>query len=74
MSRKLTTVFARQGSLRIVKLENGTILVKDGGATLPQALPVLRDIAREIGVDVLNSAGNQKNTRTLGSDVIKALG
>lgn len=59
--------------LRIVKLENGTILVKDGGATLPQALPVLRDIAKDIGVDVLNSAGNQKNTRTLGSDIIKAL-
>lgn len=60
-------------TLRIVRLENGTILVKDGEATLPQALPVLRQIAREINVDALNPMGNPKNTRTLGADIIKAL-
>ncbi|WP_347141034.1 hypothetical protein [Paracoccus sp. SSK6] len=60
--------------LRVVQLENGTILVKEGEQTLPQALPVLREIARDIGVDVLNAMSNPKNTRTLGSDIIKALG
>lgn len=61
-------------NFRIVRLENGTILVKDGEATLPQALPVLRQIARDINVDALNPMGNPKNTRTLGADIIKALG
>lgn len=60
-------------NLQIIRLENGTILVKDGEATLPQALPALRKIAREVNVDVLNPMGNPKNTRTLGSDIIKVL-
>lgn len=60
-------------NLQIIRLENGTILVKDGEAILPQALPVLRKIARDVNVASFNSMGNPKNTRTLGSDIIKAL-
>lgn len=60
--------------LRVVQLENGTIVVWDGDAPLPQAKPALREIARDIGVDILNGMGNAKNTRTLGADIIKALG
>ncbi|QXI65990.1 hypothetical protein CP157_03782 (plasmid) [Paracoccus marcusii] len=60
-------------NLQILRLENGTILVKDEGGTLPQALPVLRQIARDLNVDVLNLMGNPKNTRTLGADIIKSL-
>lgn len=60
-------------NLQIVRLENGTILVKDEGGTLPQALPVLRQVARDLNVDVLNPMGNPKNTRTLGADIIKSL-
>lgn len=59
---------------RVDQLENGTIQVRRGGQVLPQAKPVLRDIARDLGVDILNSMGNAKNTRTLGFDVIKAIG
>lgn len=60
-------------NLQIVRLENGTILVKDEGGTLPQALPVLRQVARDLNVDVLNPMANPKNTRTLGADNIKSL-
>ncbi len=58
---------------RISQLENGAIVVAQGGHELRTAKPGLREIARHIGVDVLNSMGNAKNTRTLGSDIIKAL-
>lgn len=60
--------------LRVVQLENATILVEKDGEVLPQAKPALREIARDVGVDILNSMGNPKNARTLGSDIIKALG
>ena len=40
----------------------------------PQALPVLRQIARSIEVDVPDPMGNPNNTRTLAADIIKSLG
>ncbi|RJE80019.1 hypothetical protein [Paracoccus sp. JM45] len=61
-------------SFQVTQLENGSIIVRDDGHLLPQAKPVLRDIARQIGVNPMNSMGNAKNTRSLGSDIIKALG
>ncbi len=39
----------------------------------PIAKPILRQIAPEIGVGLLNDSGNKKNTRQLGEDVIAAL-
>ncbi|MDE3240567.1 MAG: hypothetical protein KGN33_16520 [Paracoccaceae bacterium] len=57
----------------ITQLENGTIIVARDGEQQTPALPTLRKIASRIGVDILNVAGNPKNTRTLGADVIRAL-
>jgi hypothetical protein len=59
---------------RIDQLENGSIQVLQDFQILPQAKPVLRNIARSLGVDILNAMGNPKNTRALGNDVIKAIG
>ncbi|UES53249.1 hypothetical protein GFK88_17025 [Roseibium aggregatum] len=64
---------ATYGRYRIVQYENGTILVETEGSAQNVAKPILREIAKEVGVDILNTAGNMKNTRTLGADVIKAL-
>lgn len=58
----------------IIQLENGTIQVLQAGEPLLQAKPTLRLIAREVGVDIMNSMENPKNTRSLGSDIIKAIG
>ena len=44
-------------NLQIVRLENGTILVKDEGGTFPQALPLLRQIAHTINIDGANALG-----------------
>ncbi len=72
--RKLKeTGSARHGPHRIVQYENGSILVETDGVVAPITLPLLRSIAREVGVDVLNASGNKKNTRSMGADIIKAL-
>ncbi|MFC6346357.1 hypothetical protein [Vagococcus carniphilus] len=35
--------------------------------------PVLKEIAKEIGVDIHNGTGNLKTTRALGNDIIGQL-
>ncbi|AUM73673.1 DUF6998 domain-containing protein [Paracoccus jeotgali] len=62
-----------RSGFRVDQLENGTIQVWHDGKLEPQAKPVLRKLAGELGVEILNSVGNIKNTRSLGSDVLKAL-
>lgn len=37
------------------------------------AKPILREIAIRINVDLNNLKGNEKNTRSLGSDVIQRI-
>ena len=64
----------RFGQYRIAQLENGAIRLTENEREITPVLPVLRDIAREIRVDILNSVGNRKNTQSLGADIIKALG
>ncbi|SLN31111.1 hypothetical protein TRL7639_01300 [Falsiruegeria litorea R37] len=64
---------ANHGSHKVMLYENGSILVETDGKLEDTAKPTLRKIAKEVGVDTLNGAGNPKNTRTLGSDIIKAL-
>ncbi|PTX35473.1 hypothetical protein IQ03_04984 [Gemmobacter caeni] len=64
---------AIHGPHRIIQFENGTILVETNGQVQPMAKPILREIAKDVGVDILNDAGNKKNTRSLGSDIIRAL-
>lgn len=64
---------AQYNGLLIQQYENGTISVVFEGAIQPKAKPLLREIAAEIGVDLLNSNSQPKNTRQLGADVIKNL-
>lgn len=64
---------ARHGKHRVVQYENGTVLVESEGRVQEVAKPILREIAKDVGVDIVNGAGNKKNTRTLGADIIKAL-
>ncbi|WP_336763844.1 hypothetical protein [Asaia sp. VD9] len=59
----------------LVKLHSmGSVSVWRGGTEVASARPVLEEIARQVGVPPLNGAGNKKNTRTLGNDVMAALG
>lgn len=57
----------------IRKYENGTIIILNDKGIQSVAKPILRKIAAKISVDLLNSNGNNKNTRTLGADIIKVL-
>ena len=60
-------------SYTVTALENGTIqLFIDGELTSP-AKPHLRKLAGKLGVDILNSNGNPRNTRQLGSMIISAV-
>lgn len=59
--------------IHVKQLENGKILVERNGKPEVPAKPALREIASEIGVDFLNSNGNPKNTRSLGSDILTVL-
>ena len=60
-------------NIRIHQLENRTILVERDGMPNNPAIPTLRSVAKDIGVDVLNANGNPKNTRTLGADILTVL-
>lgn len=64
---------AQYKDLVVRQYENGTISVLVDGAVQPVAKPLLREIAAEIGVDLLNANSQPKNTRQLGADVIKNL-
>lgn len=57
----------------VTALENGTIEVFSNGEPVSPAKPALRKLAAKLGVDILNSSGNQHNTRQLGSLVISAI-
>ena len=60
-------------NILVKQLENGTILVERNGQPENPAKPALREIAVEVGVDLLNSNGNPKNTRSLGADILTVL-
>lgn len=57
----------------IKELESGSILVVTNGVAEPVVKPVLRIIAKEIGISILNSNGNPLTTRQLGAQVIRAI-
>lgn len=59
--------------MRVAQLENGTIIAFENGQLVPVTKPALRPIASDIGVELLNSMGRAKNTRSLGSEIIKVL-
>jgi pyruvate/2-oxoglutarate dehydrogenase complex dihydrolipoamide acyltransferase (E2) component len=64
---------ASRGNQTIRQYENGSIAVLVNGESQPMAKPLLREIADEAGVDLLNGSGGVKNTRQLGADIIKVL-
>lgn len=55
------------------ELETGTIEVARDGVLIEPALPILRQLAEPLQVSVLNANGNKRNTRQLGSAIIRAL-
>jgi len=57
----------------INELENGTIEVESNGKLILPAKPVLRELAAKFNVNVLNDSGNPRNTRQLGSILIKTI-
>jgi len=68
------TARATYSDFEIVRYESGAIRILCGGVVQPVVVKdVLRPIAAEVGVDLLNSRGETKNTQTLGADVIRAI-
>ena len=57
----------------VQELENGTIEVIENGEKISPAKPVLRKLAAQFNIGLLNSNGNQYNTRQLGNLLIKAI-
>ena len=55
----------------IKELENGTIEVERDNQVLTPAKPILRELAKQLNISILNGAGNPMNTRQLGSLIIK---
>lgn len=56
----------------IIQLEDLTITVNKDGTEV-SAKPVLRELCKQFGIELNNSNGNQKNTRSLGNEVINAI-
>lgn len=61
------------GEYTIRQYENGTILVFKGETKIEPAKPLLRTVASEIGFDILNDRGEQKNTRQIGAGILRML-
>ena len=61
------------GPYTLHRYENGTIKVQRDDVEVPQAKPVLREIAGHVGVDIHYAEGKPKNTRQLGMHIIKTL-
>ena len=57
----------------ISELENGTIEVLENENLVIPVRPILRKLSLPFNVSVLNSNGNERNTRQLGSLLIKAV-
>lgn len=55
------------------QLSNKTILLLRNNVIQIPVKPILIDIAREININTKNNRGNNKNTRTLGADIIEKL-
>ncbi|WP_315762590.1 hypothetical protein [Sphingomonas sp. Y38-1Y] len=61
---------ATVGAKRIVQFESGTIAIEEHGQSIAPVLPVFKEIAADLGVSLLNSAGGARNTRQLGAEII----
>lgn len=71
---KLTVVETGEfENYKIKRYENDTIEVVLDGQIQSMAKPHLRNIARQIGVDIDYDVGKAKNTRLLGAHIIRKL-
>ncbi len=61
------------GPYTVTALENATIQVFHDGELVSPTRPILRKLAAELGIGLLNSNGNQYNIRQLGSLVIDSI-
>lgn len=61
------------GSYLIREFENGSIEVEENGRKIAPVKPVLREIAQQLHIGLLNSNGNVLNTRQLGSQIIRSI-
>ena len=61
------------GEYQIQQLSNLSINISKSQVLQSVAKPILREIAIRINVDLNNLKGNEKNTRSLGSDVIQRI-
>ena len=61
------------GAYTLTELENGSIQVLEDGKPIAPVKPVLRTLAGELNISILNTNGNPYNTRQLGSLVIAAI-
>lgn len=68
-----TTVEITYKEYTVRELESGTIEVEKGGDVINPAKPILRELAIQLNIPLLNSNGNPFNTRQLGSQVIKSI-
>lgn len=57
----------------IRELESGTIEVEKDGALVSPTRPVLRSLALQLNVSLINANGNSLNTRQLGSQIIRSV-
>jgi hypothetical protein len=66
----------KKGTYRIERYDSSTILIYNIDSQSYEIVkPLLREIntEKELGVNLFNSMGNKKNTRSLGKDIIAAL-
>lgn len=64
---------ASHGDLVLRELASGTIELLHNGKLKQPVLPVLREMASDVGVAIQNANGNDLNTRALGSKLITYL-
>lgn len=64
---------AHSGTYVLHELENGTIEITKSGEYISPVKPVLRELAKQFNVSIVNSNGNAYNTRQLGSLLIKVI-
>ncbi|WP_114325674.1 DUF6998 domain-containing protein [Candidatus Colwellia aromaticivorans] len=64
---------AKYGGYIIEELESGTIQIKKNDKLVSPVKPILRGIAEDRNISILNGNGKPFNTRQLGSIVIRAI-
>jgi hypothetical protein len=67
------TCEAAHGDYIVREFESGTVVVLKNDVIESTTKPILRTIAKELGISILNSNGNSMNTRQLGARIIKEL-